>query len=258
MAERRALVAGNWKMHGTRATAGTLADAVARGAAGLGDVEIAVCPPFILIPLVGERLTKAGSAVAWGAQNLAVHESGAYTGEVAGGMLRDFGCRYVIVGHSERRALYEETDAVVAEKFAAAQAAGLTPILCLGETLAEREANRTEAVVERQLNAVLERSGVASLVQAAIAYEPVWAIGTGRTATPEQAQAVHRFVREKIGAGVADGVRILYGGSVKSANAGELFAQPDIDGGLIGGASLQAEEFLAICAAARSPRGSAG
>lgn len=253
MAERRALVAGNWKMNGTRASAATLAEAVARAAPGLAAVDIVLCPPFILIPLVAERLTQAGVAVAWGGQNLAVPASGAYTGEISATMLADWGCRYVIVGHSERRTLYGETDAVVADKFAAAQAAGLTPILCLGESLAEREAGRTEAVVARQLDAVLEVHGSASFERAVIAYEPVWAIGTGRTATPEQAQEVHRFLRSRLAArdaGIAGGVRILYGGSVKAANARELFVQPDIDGGLIGGASLQAEEFLAICAAA--------
>ena len=253
MAERRAFVAGNWKMNGTRASAAALTEAVARGAAGLDTVEIALCPPFILIPLVAERLTQARAAVAWGGQNLAAQASGAYTGEVSGPMLADWGCRYVIVGHSERRALYGETDALVADKFAAAQAAGLTPILCLGESLEEREAGRTEAVVARQLGVVIERHGVGSFERAVLAYEPVWAIGTGRTATPEQAQAVHRFLRAAVAAQDADvaaRLRILYGGSVKGANAQELFAQPDIDGGLIGGASLQAEEFLAICAAA--------
>jgi triosephosphate isomerase len=253
MAERRALVAGNWKMNGTRAAAASLTDAIARGSAGLEAVEIVLCPPFLLIPLVAERLTRARAPIAWGGQNLAVAASGAYTGEVSGPMLSDWGCRYVIVGHSERRTLYGETDEVVAQKYASAQEAGLIPILCLGESLEEREAGRTEAVVARQLDAVLARRGVGSLERAVIAYEPVWAIGTGRTATPEQAQAVHRFLRERIAAqeaSVAARVRILYGGSVKGANARELFAQPDIDGGLIGGASLQAEEFLAICAAA--------
>ncbi len=251
MRRRRPLVAGNWKMNGTRAAATGLVGDILRGVAAAGDVEVAVCPPFILIPLVAEMLQ--GSSVRWGGQNLDPHESGAYTGEISGAMLRDFGCTYVIVGHSERRTLYGETDAVVAEKFAAAQAAGLTPILCIGETLAEREANRTEAVVERQLAAVLDRNGGASLARAAIAYEPVWAIGTGRTATPQQAQEVHRFLRAHIAARdreVAATVRILYGGSVKGANARELFSQPDVDGGLIGGASLHAEEFLTICRAA--------
>jgi triosephosphate isomerase len=194
-----------------------------------------------------------GSAVAWGGQNLSMHKSGAYTGEVSGPMLKDYGCTYAIVGHSERRSYYGETDKLVAEKFGAAQAAGLVPILCVGETLAEREANQTEAVVARQLDAAIQMHGIAALKNSVIAYEPVWAIGTGKTATPQQAQDVHAFIRGKLAAldkGVADGVRILYGGSMKASNAKELLAQSDIDGGLIGGASLVAEEFLAICRAA--------
>jgi triosephosphate isomerase len=178
---------------------------------------------------------------------------GAFTGEIAGAMLKDFGCSMVIVGHSERRALYAESDDLVARKFRAAQQSGLIPILCVGELLSEREANQTEAVVARQLDAVVAQAGVAALATAVIAYEPVWAIGTGRTASPEQAQAVHRFIRARIAASdarIADGLRILYGGSVKASNAKELFAQPDIDGGLIGGASLNADEFVAICRAA--------
>ena len=253
MAKRRPLVAGNWKMNGTRAEAAALIDGILRGASNVGQVELVVCPPFILIPLVAEKLSHAGSGIAWGGQNLDAHASGAYTGEISGPMLRDFSCRYVIVGHSERRTLFGETDAVVTAKFGAAQAAQLTPILCVGETLAEREGGSTEAVVARQLDAVFAAHGVAALAQAVVAYEPVWAIGTGRTATPAQAQEVHRFIRQKVAAQdarVAEGVRILYGGSVKGANARELFNQPDIDGGLIGGASLQAEEFLTICRAA--------
>lgn len=256
MAQRRPLVAGNWKMNGTRAQAAALVDGILRGIPALGDVDVAVCPPYILIPFVAEKLAAVGGRVAWGGQNLDVHPAGAYTGEISGPMLRDFDCRYVIVGHSERRSFYGESDSVVAEKFAAAQAAQLTPILCLGETLAEREADETERVVERQLRAVLQRNGVGSFARAAIAYEPVWAIGTGRTATPQQAQDVHRFIRETVAAqdaGVAAALPILYGGSVKGSNARELFAQPDIDGGLIGGASLQADEFLAICRAAARP-----
>ncbi|MBI3897857.1 MAG: triose-phosphate isomerase [Gammaproteobacteria bacterium] len=251
MAGRRPLVAGNWKMNGSRAESTALLTALVQGVVTVSGTEVVVCPPFILIPLAAERLAK--SAIAWGGQNLDPRKSGAYTGEVSGPMLRDYDCRYVIVGHSERRALYGETDAVVADKFGAAQAAGLVPILCVGETLAERESGQTQAVVQRQLEAVLAQHSVAALAQAVIAYEPVWAIGTGRTATPAQAQDVHRFIRAQIAARdakVADGIRILYGGSVKGANARELFNQPDIDGGLIGGASLQAEEFLTICRAA--------
>lgn len=251
MTARRPLVAGNWKMNGSRTVSGALLAAVRHGVAGGVKAEVAVCPPFLYIPLAAEAL--AGSSVVWGGQNLDTHASGAYTGEVSGPMLKDFECAYVIVGHSERRALYGESDALVAEKYAVAQAAGLVPILCVGETLAEREAGQTENVVARQLDAVVQKSGVASLAQAVIAYEPVWAIGTGKTATPQQAQDVHAFIRAKLAkldATVANGVRILYGGSVKGSNAQELFGQADIDGGLIGGASLQAEEFLTIVRAA--------
>ena len=251
MGMRRPLVAGNWKMNGSRAESAALVGALRQGVGTASKVEVAVCPPFILIPLAAEKL--AGSAVAWGGQNLSVHKSGAYTGEISGPMLKDYGCTYVIVGHSERRSLYGESDTLVAEKYSAAQAAGLIPILCVGETLQEREASQTEAVVARQLDAVLMQHGIGSLRNAVIAYEPVWAIGTGKTATPQQAQDVHRFIRGKLAARdktVADGVRILYGGSMKGSNAKELLAQPDIDGGLIGGASLQAEEFLTICRAA--------
>ena len=252
MAERRALVAGNWKMNGSRAEAATLTNRIAQATPGLPNVEVVICPPFILIPLVAELLKKSGG-VAWGGQNLHAQPAGAFTGEVSGPMLRDYGCTYVIVGHSERRTLFGENDVVVAEKFGAAQTAGLVPILCVGETLAEREAGKTEAVVARQLRAVLGRHGIKALANAVIAYEPVWAIGTGRTASPAQAQDVHAFIRAQLTAedgAVASGLRILYGGSVKGDNAKELFAQPDIDGGLIGGASLKADEFLAICRAA--------
>jgi triosephosphate isomerase len=250
MSKRRKLVAGNWKMNGGRADSAGLVDALRQGV-GVGlNADVAVCPPFVLIPLVADRL--AGTPVAWGGQNLNVNKSGAFTGEVSGPMLKDFGCTYVIVGHSERRSYYGEDDAVVADKFGAALAAGLVPILCVGETLAEREGNRTEAVVARQLDAVVVKHGIASLAKAVVAYEPVWAIGTGKTATPQQAQDVHRFIRQRLAAkdpAIADGVRVLYGGSMKGSNAKELLAQPDIDGGLIGGASLVADEFLTICRA---------
>ena len=251
MAQRRPLVAGNWKMNGSRTESTALLDGIKNGVSAASRAEVAVCPPYILIPLAAERL--AGSAVAWGGQNLSVHKSGAHTGEISGPMLRDYACTYAIVGHSERRTLYGETDALVAEKYGAAQAAGLIPILCIGETLQEREANQTEAVCARQLDAVLGKHGIGSFRNAVIAYEPVWAIGTGKTATPQQAQDVHRFIRGRLAdkdKSVADGLRILYGGSMKGSNAKELLAQPDIDGGLIGGASLQAEEFLTICRAA--------
>ena len=239
-------------MNGSRADAAALVAGILNGVGRLGPVEIALCPPFILIPLVAEAV-RASGRIAWGGQNLDTHAAGAYTGEISGAMLRDFGCTYVIVGHSERRAYYGDTDAVVAEKFRAAQTAGLVPILCVGETLAEREGEQTQAVVDRQLTAVVTQCGIKAFQQAVIAYEPVWAIGTGRTATPAQAQEVHAFIRAKLKAqnpGVADGIRLLYGGSVKGDNAAELFAQADIDGGLIGGASLKADDFLAICRAA--------
>jgi triosephosphate isomerase len=246
---RRILVAGNWKMHGNLAENEALLSGVL---SGMGDVKagVAVCVPFPYLAQVQTKLS--GSAIAWGAQNMSQHAKGAFTGEVSAAMLHDFGCTYVIVGHSERRALYGESDEVVAKKFAAVQAADMTPILCVGETLDEREECITEAVVARQLDAVINKSGVAALAKAVVAYEPVWAIGTGVTATPDQAQAVHAFIRNKIralDANVADGLVIQYGGSVKANNAAELFGQPDIDGGLIGGASLNAAEFLAICRA---------
>ncbi|MCX7894135.1 MAG: triose-phosphate isomerase [Burkholderiales bacterium] len=249
---RQPLVAGNWKMHGTLATNQRLLEALKAGLAGLAGVQVAVCVPFPYLAQAGQAL--AGTGIGWGAQTLSEHDTGAYTGEVSGPMLRDFGCRYVIVGHSERRSLFGERDPQVAAKFVAAQRAGLTPILCVGETLAEREAGATEAVVASQLDAVIAAAGAQALAQAVVAYEPVWAIGTGRTATPSQAQAVHEFIRARLatagGAALAGGVAILYGGSVKAANAGELFRQPDVDGGLIGGASLVAEDFIAICRAA--------
>ncbi len=251
MSNRRPIVAGNWKMNGSQAESAALLAGIKQGLATVKKAQAVVCPPFVLIPLATKEL--AGTAAVWGGQNLDTHKSGAYTGEVSGPMLKDFGCVYVIVGHSERRALFGETDQVVAEKFRAAQEAGLTPILCVGELLAEREANQTEAVVARQLDAVLNLVGVAALANSVIAYEPVWAIGTGKTASPQQAQEVHHFIRARLAAKdakVADGLRILYGGSMKGSNAKELISQPDIDGGLIGGASLNAEEFLAICRAA--------
>ena len=246
---RRKLIAGNWKMHGNLAENEALLSGVL---AGMGGVKagVAVCVPFPYLAQVQAKLT--GSAIAWGAQNLSQQAKGAFTGEVSAAMLKDFGCAYVIVGHSERRSLFGESDAVVAEKFAAAQAAGLTPILCVGETLEERESGVTEQVVGRQMDAVIGKCGVSALAKAVVAYEPAWAIGTGKTATPEQAQAVHAFIRGKVralDAAVADGLIIQYGGSMKANNAAELLSQPDIDGGLIGGAALVAEDFLAICRA---------
>ncbi len=248
---RKPLVAGNWKMNGSRDSIGTLLGGILDGIGEVNAARVAVCAPFVYLGQVAERL--AGSPVAWGAQNVSEHEKGAYTGEIAVSMLQDFDCRYVIVGHSERRSLYGEDDAVVAAKFARVRAAGMTPILCVGETLEERESGVTEQVVARQLQAVLDAEGVGALADAVVAYEPVWAIGTGKTATPEQAQEVHAFIRGMIAAqdaAVAEGLVIQYGGSMKGSNAAELLAQPDIDGGLIGGASLVAEEFLTICKAA--------
>jgi triosephosphate isomerase (TIM) len=245
---RKKLVAGNWKMHGSLAENAALLAAIKPALAG---IEAAVCVPFPYLAQAQAALD--GSSIAWGAQNLSEQSKGAFTGEVSASMLLDFGCTYVIVGHSERRSLYGESDELVAKKYVAAQAAGLTPILCVGESLAERESGVTETVVARQLDAVIDAAGVASLAKAVVAYEPVWAIGTGKTASPEQAQAVHAFIRGKIAAldsAVADQLVIQYGGSVKAANAAELMVQPDIDGGLIGGASLVADEFIAICRAA--------
>ncbi|MGH8479067.1 MAG: triose-phosphate isomerase [Gammaproteobacteria bacterium] len=245
---RPRLVAGNWKMNGTRAEILPLVQALKEGLDPAPRAEVAVCPPFVYLPLVGELLER--TPLALGAQDVCEEAAGAYTGEVSGLMLRDYRCRYVIVGHSERRHVYREDDGRVARKFSRALSSGLIPILCLGETLAEREAGNTEAVVDRQLGAVLEQSDARAMRAAVIAYEPVWAIGTGRNATPAQAQEVHAFIRGRIAEQdreIAASLRILYGGSVKGANAAVLFAMPDIDGGLIGGASLSAEEFLAIC-----------
>jgi triosephosphate isomerase len=232
-------------MHGSQAANSALLDAIVAGAPAAKAVECAICAPFPYLGQVAGRLS--GTAIAWGAQNASAHAQGAYTGEVSAPMLAEFGCRYVIVGHSERRQLYGESDAAVAAKFAAVQAAGMTPILCVGETLAERDAGHSEQVVGRQLDVVLAQAGVQAFAGAVVAYEPVWAIGTGRSASPEQAQAVHALLRAK----VLPGTRLLYGGSVKPGNAEAMFAMPDVDGGLIGGASLVAAEFLAIVRAAQ-------
>jgi triosephosphate isomerase (TIM) len=248
---RRKLVAGNWKMHGSRADNSALIEAIL-AAPELVGVDCVVCPPFVYLSDVARMLR--GSAVKLGAQNVCAEAHGAYTGEVAASMLKDVGAQYVIVGHSERRQLCFESDEQVARKFAVAQSKGLTPILCVGEQLAEREANRTFEVVGRQLEAVVALTGITSFAHAVLAYEPVWAIGTGRTASPPQAQDVHAFIRARLAerdAKIAADLQILYGGSVKAGNARELFAQLDVDGGLIGGASLKAEEFLSIVAAAR-------
>jgi triosephosphate isomerase len=248
---RKPLVAGNWKMHGSRADNAALLSALLDRLPAQAAAEVMVCPPFVYLHETG-RLLK-DSDVALGAQSLCAEAQGAFTGEVSGAMLRDVGCGYVLVGHSERRQLYGEHDALVARKFVAAQANALVPVLCVGETLEEREGGRTTEVVARQLEAVLAVSGVGAFGQAVIAYEPVWAIGTGRNATPEQAQEVHAMIRGRVAAldaKIGASVRILYGGSVKASNARELFSMADIDGGLVGGASLKADEFAQICAAA--------
>jgi len=248
---RQPLVAGNWKMNGSRASIRELLDGVKAGMGEVKVAEVAVCSPHIFLCDVQQQLE--GSAVAWGGQDISVHESGAYTGETAGSMLAEFGCKYVIIGHSERRTYHGETDQVVAEKFVAARKAGLVPILCIGETLEERESGITEDVVGRQVDAVIAHCGVEMLGEGVIAYEPVWAIGTGKTASPAQAQEVHAFIRGRVAeanAAVAEGLRILYGGSMNPGNAAQLLGQPDIDGGLIGGASLKAADFLAVATAA--------
>lgn len=253
MAMRSKLVAGNWKMHGGMVQNQALLSAIVMGTAALRKADFAVCAPY---PYLSQTQTLLrDTPIRWGAQNVSQYDKGAYTGEVSAAMLVDFGCRYVIAGHSERRALYGEDSHTVALKFKAAQAAGLIPILCVGETLDQREAAITEQVVAEQLDAIIESAGINALVQSVLAYEPVWAIGTGKTATPGQAQDVHAFIRDRVAAHnpeVAAGLKILYGGSVKASNAEELFAMPDIDGGLIGGASLVADEFIAICRAANN------
>jgi triosephosphate isomerase len=249
--KRRRIVAGNWKMHGSREQNHALIEALLAPATVDESAACLVFPPFVYLADVGREL--AGSMIGLGAQDLCAEAPGAFTGEVAAAMLVDVGCTHVLVGHSERRSLYGENDALVARKFAAALGAGLVPVLCVGEQLAEREAGETTAVISRQLDAVLAVAGIGGLARSVVAYEPVWAIGTGRTATPGQAQEVHAFIRGRVAghdASIAAGLSILYGGSCKAANAAELFGMPDVDGGLIGGASLKAEEFLAIWSAA--------
>ena len=253
---RTPLVVGNWKMHGAIAMARELCADMLAARATYSGVEVGICPPYVLLPLVAGLLEASG--LAWGAQDVSEHASGAYTGEVSAAMLREFGAGLAIIGHSERRAMFGDTDALTVLKLRQAGAGGLLPILCVGETLAERKAGHTETVVARQLDALLGQPDAQALLgRLVIAYEPVWAIGTGETATPEQAQAVHAFIRARIGGTAAGALRILYGGSVKPGNAAELFAMPDIDGGLIGGAALKSEDFVAICAAARGRLGSA-
>lgn len=250
---RQPLVAGNWKMNGSPESVAELLAGIKAGIADVTTAEVAVCPPAIFIPAVQQALE--GTPVAWGGQDVSVQDGGAYTGEIAGPMLSAFGCKYAIIGHSERRTYHGETDEIVAEKFEACLKHGLVPLFCIGETLEEREGGITEDVVARQIDAVINRLGVDALGKGVIAYEPVWAIGTGKTASPEQAQDVHAFIRGRVGAqsqDVADKIQILYGGSMNAGNAAELLAQSDIDGGLIGGASLKAADFLAIAIAANA------
>ena len=246
---KRKLITGNWKMNGSAASNEALVKALLSQSAQWA-CDVAVCVPSVYLAQLQALAT--GSSLAWGAQDVSAQESGAYTGELSAGMLRDFGVRYCLVGHSERRQYHAESDAVVATKAQRALAAGITPIVCVGETLAEREAGRTEEVVRRQLAAVIHTNGHC-ISEIAVAYEPVWAIGTGKTATPEMAQQVHAVLRAQLKAAtpMADRVRILYGGSMNAANAADLLAQPDIDGGLVGGASLKAADFLTIIAAAK-------
>jgi len=247
---RRKLVAGNWKMFGSRERNAALVSALRAGITN-DDVDVAVCPASIHLSDVSALLT--GSSIALGGQDLSPHAEGAYTGDVSGPMLKDIGARYVLVGHSERRHGHGESDALIATKFVAAQSAGLVPILCVGETLAEREAEATDAVLARQLDAVITVAGSAAFANAVLAYEPVWAIGTGRTASPEQAESAHAALRSRMASHdvmIASSLRILYGGSVKANNAAAIFGKQNVDGGLIGGASLVAGEFLAIIGAA--------
>lgn len=244
---RQSLIMGNWKMNGSADSAKSLCHAIMAGLKNVADAKLAVCVPYVYLPDL-QTLT-ANSPLAIGAQNIADHASGAYTGEISGAMLKEFACQYALVGHSERRSYYGDTDQSVAARFCEAQQQGIIPVLCIGETLDERKQNQTFNVVNRQLDAVIEQAGIAALSQAVIAYEPVWAIGTGVTASDEQAQEVHKAIRERIAAkdqAIADKIQILYGGSMKPENAKGLLAMADIDGGLIGGASLNAKSFLDI------------
>jgi triosephosphate isomerase len=247
---RKILIAGNWKMNGSVEFVKNLISGVITGAKSLSNVEVAVCPPYLYLPMVSE-ITK-GSNVAVGSQDVSTEASGAHTGEISIHMVKDFSCKYSIIGHSERRTIYGETDETAAKKFKVVKAEGLIPMFCIGETLEARESNQTEAVVARQLDAVSQVNGNDAFAGCVLAYEPVWAIGTGKTATPEQAQEIHAFIRQhiaKLNADNAQKVQILYGGSMNPGNAKELLSQTDIDGGLIGGASLKAEDFMAICQA---------
>ncbi len=248
---RKPMVAGNWKMHGTRSAAHSLLESIRQGAEEFSNVDIVVFPSFVHLALSEQILEK--TQIAWGAQNLYLGQSGAFTGEVSGPMLKEYGCEYVLIGHSERRHIFHEDLDLVAAKLKAAFEAKLQPILCLGETLDQREKEDTEKVIAEQLSSAIAVVGIKALANAVLAYEPVWAIGTGLTASPEQAQAVHAFIRQQLAqqdVALADTTRILYGGSVKADNVSGLFDMPDIDGALVGGASLEAKSFLAICQAA--------
>ena len=244
---RRTLIAGNWKMNGSLESIQALIKGLKEGINDISNADMAVCPPSIYLSAVNDLI--ADARIALGAQNICDQETGAFTGETAPSMLKEFNCQYALVGHSERRSLYAESDELVASRFAMARQSGLIPVLCIGESLEERESGITENVVSRQLDAVINSQGIEAIGDSVIAYEPVWAIGTGKTASPEQAQEVHAFIRNKLSAldaSVAEKVQILYGGSMNAANAKELLSQPDIDGGLIGGASLKPADFLAI------------
>lgn len=248
---RKLMVAGNWKMNGDKASISSLVEGLLAGVNQSGSIDVLACPPAVYLQQVTDAF--AASPIKVGVQNISQYQSGAYTGEIALPMLADFDCHYAIVGHSERRAMFAETDQQVAEKCLAALEAGVTPILCVGETLEERDAGNAVAIVASQIQAVLDVCGVERFANLVIAYEPVWAIGTGRTASPEQAQEIHAAIRALLAeanADIAAATRLLYGGSVNAANAAELFAQQDIDGGLVGGASLKVNEFLSICSAA--------
>ena len=244
---RRTLIAGNWKMNGSLESITELMNGIKAGLEEVSNADLAVCPPAVYLMKVQGLID--GAAIALGSQNICDQASGAFTGELAPSMLKEAGCQYAIIGHSERRSLYGESDGLIARRFAMAVESSITPILCIGETLEERESGVTEDVVSRQLDAVIDTQGIDAIGQCVIAYEPVWAIGTGKTATPEQAQAVHAFIRAKLSsmsADVAEKVQILYGGSMNAGNAADLLSQPDIDRGLIGGASLKAGDFLTI------------
>lgn len=250
---RKKIVAGNWKMHGLRYASQLLLQTIKEGATNFSEIEIVIFPSAIYLQLTEDLL--ANTLIEWGAQNIYMGDSGAFTGEIAAPMLVDYGCRYVLIGHSERRHVFHEDLLLVAAKFKSALEFGLHPVLCVGETHEERLNGKTEEVITQQLESVLQTVSVQLFHQAVIAYEPVWAIGTGLTATPGQAQAVHAFIRTQLAkydVAVADTVRILYGGSIKADNASALFAMPDIDGGLVGGASLNAQTFLDICRCAES------